>query len=197
VLPQARWVVRDLLPEGLTLLAGKPKQGKSWWAYDLCLAVVAALLVLVPSAADAVRHSVRRVRRGPVQSTSDDRSLQGSPAPPSTGTATSEDAVAPLTDNKVPTTTPAEDKSRSPPTRRKDPPWAHKPHQPHLPASKPDSEPDHAPQIQPSFGGHGPFGPRGTTSEHGNDEEDESMAEESGEEAADEEEAVEEDTFEN
>jgi hypothetical protein len=34
-----RWVVPDVLPEGLTLLAGKPKKGKSWMALGICEAV--------------------------------------------------------------------------------------------------------------------------------------------------------------
>jgi hypothetical protein len=34
-----RWVVPDVLPEGLYLLAGKPKKGKSWMALGLCEAV--------------------------------------------------------------------------------------------------------------------------------------------------------------
>ena len=33
------WVVRDLLPVGLTLLAGKPKHGKSWLALSVALAI--------------------------------------------------------------------------------------------------------------------------------------------------------------
>ena len=37
-LPPVRWVVPDLLPEGLTLLAGKPKLGKSWLAFGLAIA---------------------------------------------------------------------------------------------------------------------------------------------------------------
>ncbi len=36
-----RWIVPDLLPEGLTLLAAKPKLGKSWLALGLALAVAA------------------------------------------------------------------------------------------------------------------------------------------------------------
>ena len=28
--PEARWAVPGIIPEGVTLLAGKPKQGKSW-----------------------------------------------------------------------------------------------------------------------------------------------------------------------
>ena len=39
VLPPVRWAIPDILPEGLTLLAGKPKQGKSWWALSLALAI--------------------------------------------------------------------------------------------------------------------------------------------------------------
>lgn len=38
-LPEPRWVVPDLLPEGLTLLAGKPKIGKSWLGLSLALNV--------------------------------------------------------------------------------------------------------------------------------------------------------------
>jgi len=36
-----RWVVPDVLPEGLTLLVGKPKKGKSWMALGMCEAVAA------------------------------------------------------------------------------------------------------------------------------------------------------------
>ncbi len=34
-----RWMVPGLLPDGLTLLAGKPKMGKSWLALELAIAV--------------------------------------------------------------------------------------------------------------------------------------------------------------
>jgi hypothetical protein len=34
-----RWLMSGLIPEGLTLLAGKPKLGKSWLALDACIAV--------------------------------------------------------------------------------------------------------------------------------------------------------------
>lgn len=37
--PAPRWAIPNLLPEGLTILAGRPKSGKSWLAFDLCLAV--------------------------------------------------------------------------------------------------------------------------------------------------------------
>lgn len=38
-LPEPRWAVQDMVPEGLNLLAGKPKLGKSWLALNLGLAV--------------------------------------------------------------------------------------------------------------------------------------------------------------
>lgn len=37
--PPIRWVVRGIIPEGLTLLAGKPKSGKSWLALGAAYAV--------------------------------------------------------------------------------------------------------------------------------------------------------------
>lgn len=38
-LPPVRWVIADVLPEGLTILGGKPKVGKSWLALDMGLSV--------------------------------------------------------------------------------------------------------------------------------------------------------------
>jgi replicative DNA helicase len=38
-LPEPRWAVPNLIPEGLTVLAGKPKMGKSWLALQVALAV--------------------------------------------------------------------------------------------------------------------------------------------------------------
>jgi hypothetical protein len=38
-LPECRWAVPELLPAGLTLLGGKPKQGNSWLALTLACAV--------------------------------------------------------------------------------------------------------------------------------------------------------------
>ena len=38
-IPPVRWVVPGLIPEGVTLLAGKPKLGKSWMALGFCVAV--------------------------------------------------------------------------------------------------------------------------------------------------------------
>src|SRR5262245_37060059 len=34
-----RWIAEGILPEGLSMLVGKPKVGKSWMALDLGLAV--------------------------------------------------------------------------------------------------------------------------------------------------------------
>ena len=39
VLPPVKWVVPGLLPEGVTLLAGKPKLGKSWLALAIAIAI--------------------------------------------------------------------------------------------------------------------------------------------------------------
>jgi hypothetical protein len=41
-----KFVVPDYIPEGVTIFAGKPKIGKSWLLYDVCLAVAAGRLVL-------------------------------------------------------------------------------------------------------------------------------------------------------
>jgi predicted transcriptional regulator len=37
--PPVSYCVPDLIPEGLTIIAGKPKIGKSWLALDVCIAV--------------------------------------------------------------------------------------------------------------------------------------------------------------
>jgi hypothetical protein len=41
-----RWVVKNVVPEGLTLLGGKPKQGKSWLCLDIALSVASDRLAL-------------------------------------------------------------------------------------------------------------------------------------------------------
>jgi RecA-family ATPase len=46
VFPPINWIVPEILPEGLTILAGKPKLGKSWLALDMALAVAAGGAVL-------------------------------------------------------------------------------------------------------------------------------------------------------
>src|SRR5215208_1024026 len=45
-LPPVKWVVPGLLPEGVTLLAGKPKLGKSWLAFGMAVAVASGGVVL-------------------------------------------------------------------------------------------------------------------------------------------------------
>jgi hypothetical protein len=45
-LPSVQWAIPDILPEGLTLLAGKPKLGKSWLALAVALAVAAGGVAL-------------------------------------------------------------------------------------------------------------------------------------------------------
>jgi len=37
-IPESRWIVRNYIPEGLTLVAGAPKIGKSWFTLGLALA---------------------------------------------------------------------------------------------------------------------------------------------------------------
>lgn len=46
VFPPPRWAVPGLIPEGLTILAGSPKVGKSWLALSLCLVVARGEKVL-------------------------------------------------------------------------------------------------------------------------------------------------------
>jgi RecA-family ATPase len=45
-LPPLRWTVPGLLPEGVTLLSGKPKLGKSWLALGLAIAVASGGVAL-------------------------------------------------------------------------------------------------------------------------------------------------------
>lgn len=40
-IPPVRWIMQDLIPAGLTILASPPKFGKSWMAMALCLATAA------------------------------------------------------------------------------------------------------------------------------------------------------------
>ena len=44
--PPVSYCVPDLIPEGLTIIAGKPKIGKSWLALDVCIAVAAGRICL-------------------------------------------------------------------------------------------------------------------------------------------------------
>ena len=44
--PEMKWVVDDLIPEGLTILAGAPKIGKSFFSWNLALAVSQAGIFL-------------------------------------------------------------------------------------------------------------------------------------------------------
>lgn len=52
--PATRWVIADVLPEGVTLLVGKPKKGKSWLALDICEAI----------ASGGVAFGTKRVEQG-------------------------------------------------------------------------------------------------------------------------------------
>jgi hypothetical protein len=65
----AKEVVPDLLAEGLTLLAGAPKRGKSWLALDLCCGVAGGRFVLDVKCAEgdvlfcALEDGARRLQR--------------------------------------------------------------------------------------------------------------------------------------
>jgi hypothetical protein len=54
--PKPRWIVPGIIPEGTTILAGKPKMGKSWLALGTSVAV----------AAGGVALGTKRVERGAV-----------------------------------------------------------------------------------------------------------------------------------
>ncbi|MGD9712696.1 MAG: AAA family ATPase, partial [Thermomicrobiales bacterium] len=41
-IPEPRWAIRNLLPQGVAILAGKPKAGKSWLCLDFALAIASA-----------------------------------------------------------------------------------------------------------------------------------------------------------
>jgi len=45
-LPQVKWAISGLLPEGVGILAGKPKLGKSWWALYAAVAVAQGGIVM-------------------------------------------------------------------------------------------------------------------------------------------------------
>jgi hypothetical protein len=45
-LPEPRWAVKGILPEGLSILAGKPKHGKSWLALNIAVAVATGGIAL-------------------------------------------------------------------------------------------------------------------------------------------------------
>jgi hypothetical protein len=55
-LPPVRWAIPGIVPEGVTLLAGKPKLGKSWLAFGFAIAV----------SCGGVALGTRRVERGEV-----------------------------------------------------------------------------------------------------------------------------------
>lgn len=82
-LPAPRWAIPDLLPEGVTLLAGKPKLGKSWMSLGMAVAVASGGMALGTKPVeqgealylgleDSHRRLQKRLRK----------ILQGEPAPP-------------------------------------------------------------------------------------------------------------------
>jgi hypothetical protein len=91
-LPPVRWVVPDILPEGVTFLAGKPKMGKSW----LCLGLDVA--VAIGGVALGTKHveqgEVLYLSRGP-QAAPAQTPRQAPSRPPLAGKSTHGYRVAP------------------------------------------------------------------------------------------------------
>lgn len=68
--PALRWAVPDLLPEGVTLLGGPPKMGKSWFALNIALAIAEGGMALSKIKVEqgdvlylALEDNLRRLRR--------------------------------------------------------------------------------------------------------------------------------------
>jgi hypothetical protein len=47
--PDVRWIVPGLIPEGVTLLASRPKLGKSWLVLQICTAIATGVVTLTAS----------------------------------------------------------------------------------------------------------------------------------------------------
>ena len=45
-IPEPKWAVSEIIPEGLTILAGKPKRGKSMMALNLAISITNGGLAL-------------------------------------------------------------------------------------------------------------------------------------------------------
>jgi len=81
-LPEVRWAVPDIVPEGVTLLAGKPKLGKSWFTLGLGVATATGAVALGTKRVEqgeclylALEDNPRRLQKRL------DKLLSGSPAP--------------------------------------------------------------------------------------------------------------------
>lgn len=87
--PLAKWVVPGILPEGVTLLAGRPKIGKSWLALDFALAVAAGGFAMgkIPVDRAEVLYLALEDSRRRLQSRQE-ALLDGQPAPDSLHFAT-------------------------------------------------------------------------------------------------------------
>jgi hypothetical protein len=46
IFPEVSFCVPGLIPDGLTIIAGRPKIGKSWLALDICIAIAAGRFCL-------------------------------------------------------------------------------------------------------------------------------------------------------
>ena len=67
--PPVSYVVPQLIPEGLSIIAGRPKVGKSWLALDVCIAVAAGRLLPGRTQAGTGRRSVLRPGGQPAPAT--------------------------------------------------------------------------------------------------------------------------------
>jgi hypothetical protein len=61
--PEVQWVLADLLPAGLTVFAGKPKVGKSWWAMGQAVEIAQTGDVLYLALEDPPRRLQDRMRK--------------------------------------------------------------------------------------------------------------------------------------
>jgi AAA domain-containing protein len=61
--PPVSWIVPDIIPaEGVALLCSKPKFGKSWLAYDLCIACTMGRFTLAQSGQRRAMFSTLHLR---------------------------------------------------------------------------------------------------------------------------------------
>lgn len=70
--PPVKWLIEGVLPEGLAVLAGKPKIGKSWWTLGHALEIARSAPVLYLALEDTDRRLQDRLRA----------LLLGAPPPP-------------------------------------------------------------------------------------------------------------------
>lgn len=80
--PPLRWIVPELLPEGLTILGGKAKMGKSWLVLGLAIAVAAGGRAIGSIAVEGGPVLYLALEDGPRRTQARLRMLLGEEAPP-------------------------------------------------------------------------------------------------------------------